>query len=113
MYYNHHQLIQKLSIKTPDKFLVDQYLLEIAKAFKVNWSLLSDESNQRDVKSVALEHSVPAPIGFPSQLPIQDSLSQSSNQQPSEVPLIVDPDFDELEKRFEALKKGNKSFNPS
>lgn len=112
-------MIQKLKIATPETFLVNQYLLEIAKAYKVDWTI--EESAPK------YEQFVPLPIGFPSDYqyssqqsavpPIlqNEKVVQSQELQepafpalptiPSEKTQSFDPDFDELEKRFEALKK--------
>lgn len=112
-------MIQKLKIATPDAYLVNQYLLEIAKAYKVDWEIEESAPNY--------DASVPFPIGYPSDFkfppqqcaglpPMQDEKTAQPQQSqesvfptlpaiPSEKTQSFDPDFDELEKRFEALKK--------
>lgn len=110
-------MLQKLKIATPDTYLVNQYLLEIAKAYKVDWSIQESAPKYEPI--------LPLPIGYSSQFtpqqcgapPLQDlqdeknALQKDSQEsefpQLPDIPIVksVDPDFDELEKRFQALKK--------
>lgn len=112
-------MIQKLKIATPETYLVNQYLVEIAKAYNVNWS--NEESAPK------YESHVPLPIGYPPDIKslkeyasitpqsFNETAVQPQQSAESAFPTIpattsektqsFDPDFDELEKRFEALKK--------
>ena len=107
-------MIHKLKVATPDSYLVNQYLVEIAKAFKVNWAI--------EGKAPQFETQITAPIGYRdlNLLPTKEGAGQTLPYEEkhhailkSEYPDIpekdasksFDPDFDELEKRFEALKK--------
>ncbi|ORX90207.1 DUF292-domain-containing protein [Basidiobolus meristosporus CBS 931.73] len=121
------RIIHKLQVHTPEPFLVNQYLLDIAKAYNVDWkpdneSLVSDLiSNSED-----LLHDMPALATSQIEEP-QESKNQESSESelPHEFPHTPAnhpkadthtkpnpensglPDFDELTRRFEALKKRN------
>ncbi|KAJ2960407.1 hypothetical protein NQZ79_g4201 [Umbelopsis isabellina] len=116
------RLVSKLSIATPETFLVERYLEEIAKAYSVDWKSPNSqvESDDDGGDNDALEDlktsldkeptdpttqdeddfsdskwDLPAP---PSNIP-----GKSSGKPPSSTDQI--PDFDELTRRFEALKR--------
>ncbi|KAM3580723.1 Vacuolar protein sorting-associated protein ist1 [Umbelopsis sp. WA50703] len=116
------RLVSKLSIATPETFLVERYLEEIAKAYSVDWKSpnsyaesdddgdngaledLKDSLDKESTEPAAAQDEddfsksnwdLPAP---PSNLP-----GKSSGKPPSSTDQI--PDFDELTRRFEALKR--------
>jgi vacuolar protein sorting-associated protein IST1 len=108
-------MIQKLKVQTPDPVLVNHYLSEIAQAYKIDWTPVEDDlaeatahpSARDQVKSVppyspeVIKQPFPQPpAGSAVQFPTIPQGSSAVNDPPSSG-----PDFDELEKRFEALKK--------
>ncbi|KAK9721394.1 Vacuolar protein sorting-associated protein ist1 [Basidiobolus ranarum] len=124
------RIIHKLQVHTPEPFLVNQYLLDIAKAYNVDWkpddeSLISDmisnsEDLLQDVPTLSStqigdtqESIIPQETknqendepeihpDFP-QTPISHPNASSNTETPKPNAL---PDFDELARRFEALKK--------
>lgn len=110
------QMIQKLKLQTPDAVLVNHYLAEIAKAYKVDWSPAETEADpqgpfQSSVQQDQLYQSAPS-YSVEVKLPISQQPAESAGQLFPEIPSgqsagasSSGPDFEELEKRFEALKK--------
>ena len=110
-------MIQKLKIASPETFLVNQYLLEIAKAYKVDWTI--EGSAPKYESQVALPFGYQSNSSYPCKecagIPMQESTNEKTESLEFQTtfPTIPspektqthDPDFDELEKRFEALKK--------
>ncbi|KAH8548001.1 regulator of Vps4 activity in the MVB pathway-domain-containing protein [Umbelopsis sp. PMI_123] len=108
------RLISKLSIATPEAFLVERYLEEIAKAYSVDWKSPdaygdSDDGGDEDVlEDLKVEDTnvadsdwdLPAP---PSNIPGKPGAKSSTPPPPPKTDQI--PDFDELTRRFEALKR--------
>ena len=103
-------MIQKLKLQTPDAALVNHYLAEIAKAYKVDWSPAETEPQgpfQSSVQQDQLHQSAPS-YSVEVKLPISQQPVESAVQFPEIPPggaSSSGPDFEELEKRFEALKK--------
>lgn len=135
------RIISKLRVSTPDLFLVDRYLEEIAKTYNVNWK--SDITNNDDdddgddggggslidldtssgtsvrplrstpIALVDTESPLPSMPAFKSDpapssdldLPLPPIASPLKNTAPRNDD--ASPDFDELAKRFEALKRKN------
>ncbi|EPZ35385.1 DUF292, eukaryotic domain-containing protein [Rozella allomycis CSF55] len=107
------RIVQKLKIQTPDPLLVNQYLIEIAKAFNVVYD--SSRFNEPSLTSNnSIMMPVMAPVNYQEQvfkLPIESGTCKSSEfetptpkyEGSSESGNAID--FDELSKRFEMLKK--------
>ncbi|KAG2173757.1 hypothetical protein INT43_005177, partial [Umbelopsis isabellina] len=125
------RLVSKLSIATPETFLVERYLEEIAKAYSVDWKspnsqVESDNDGDNDALERAeyehvlqdLKSSLDKESDDPTTTQDEDEFSdskwdlpappsnvpgKSSGKPPSSTDQI--PDFDELTRRFEALKR--------
>ncbi|KAI9289679.1 regulator of Vps4 activity in the MVB pathway-domain-containing protein [Umbelopsis sp. AD052] len=120
------RLVSKLSIATPEAFLVERYLEEIAKAYSVDWRSPdsyggSDDGGDEDVFEDAKESGQKAQSDDAEQQEDDNDFSESNwdlPAPPSNVPGKAGskssppppktdqiPDFDELTRRFEALKR--------
>ncbi|KAF9433860.1 hypothetical protein BGZ76_008887 [Entomortierella beljakovae] len=115
------RVIQKLQVQTPDPYLVNRYLEEIAKAFKVNWSADPETEHQligtqsMDVDRLDLLGDLSTLQDPPSKTPAKQSSSNQSstntipkNNTSSNTSSTADdglPDLDALTKRFQALKE--------
>ena len=104
-----------MKITTPDPLLVSQYLQEIAKAYQVDWT---DPRLQEQVIIPTKEqqepiHIVHEPLSIVEKPKLMDQIPLEPTEAFPKIPLqqnqptasAAEPDFDELEKRFEALKK--------
>jgi hypothetical protein len=102
------RIVQKLKIQTPDPMLVNQYLSEIARAYNVSWVGLEPQGVIVPLDPRLLS---------PQEVKELDELQPSKSELPEfpefpTVPTVTrdesvlsTPDFDDLTKRFEALKR--------
>jgi vacuolar protein sorting-associated protein IST1 len=108
-------MIQKLKLQTPDPVLVNRYLAEIAKGYKVDWAPADADLQgplQSPVQQDQSHQSAPS-YSVEVKLPLTQPPAESAVQFPEIPPgpsagapaSSTGPDFEELEKRFEALKK--------
>ena len=122
-------LVVKLGIRSPDSRLVDQYLLAIAQIFAVDWQPAkeieaeggqpsSTGASSTSIPSAAASDEPPpysAAVAVPQQslgaspssLPPAAALGAIDPTLPSSPPTHpAVPDFEELQRRFQALKRG-------
>ncbi|KIY73445.1 DUF292-domain-containing protein [Cylindrobasidium torrendii FP15055 ss-10] len=107
------RVVNKLDLTTPPKELVDGYLKEITRSYGVPWAPEGTELAEDDAKDgneAKDEKGSSTPdLGLPAIPPTEDDSdsgnkekSQTAKPAPSKKPT---DDFDDLAKRFEALKK--------
>lgn len=115
-------LVVKLGIRTPDVKLVDRYLAAIAQIFNVNWQppeAFIDESSSKTAQTPTMDFTTPPPPYTPelahiapqSVTPGEDLPSLPPNPPAISTPSVSHspvPDFEELTRRFQALKENKR-----
>lgn len=104
------RIVVKLAIRSPDPHLIDRYLGAIAQSFGVDWSPPEPSAppvggNGNSSNSTNSLIDLPPPPEYSSVYPVLAE-GQQQQQQPSSPP--PNNDFEELTRRFEALKQSKK-----